>query len=108
VTAQKTRGYIALAVGGAVLATGAITGIVSFVETTNAKDSCTGDVCPGRLRTKLQTADTLAIVSNVALPLGVLGIGYGLFELLTVSEKPSPVQVQIRAQGAYATWRGHL
>jgi hypothetical protein len=106
-TAQKTRGYVALAVGGAVLATGAITGVVSLVETSNAKDSCAGDVCPGRLRGKLETADTLATISNVALPLGLLGIGYGLFELLTVSE-PTPVQVQVSAQGAYATWRGHL
>jgi hypothetical protein len=106
-TAKRTRGYIALAVGGAVLATGAITGIVSFVETSNAKDSCVADVCPGRLRGKLETADALATVSNVALPLGLLGIGYGLFELLTVSE-PTPVQVQVSAQGAYAMWRGHL
>jgi hypothetical protein len=106
-TAKKTRGYIALAVGGAVLATGAITGVVSLVETSNAKDSCLGDVCPGRLRGKLHTADTLATISNVALPLGLLGIGYGLFELLTVSES-TPVQVQVSTQGAYATWRGHL
>jgi hypothetical protein len=107
-TAQKTRGYVALAVGGAVLAGGAVAGIVSFVETSNAKDSCTADLCPSRLRTKLETADTLAVIANIALPLGVLGIGYGLFELFTASEKPSPVQVQISAEGAYATWRGSL
>lgn len=105
--AQRTRAYVALAVGGAVIGAGAITGLVSFIETSNAKDSCEGEVCPSRLRGKLQTADTLANVSNIALPLGVLGVAYGLYELLTISE-PSPVQLQVGATGAYASWRGHL
>jgi hypothetical protein len=107
VTAQRTRGYIALGVSGAALATGIIAGMVSFIATSNAKPKCVDDVCPRELRSKLDTADTLANVANIALPIGLLGAAYGAYELLTISES-SGLQVQIDSRGAYAGWRGRL
>jgi hypothetical protein len=112
--AQRVRGYVALAIGGGVMTLGAITGVMSFTETSNAKRDCPGDVCPDRLRDSLETADTLANVANVALPLGLLGVAYGMYELLTLPERPEPkpaqsqLSLQIDARGAYATLRGAL
>jgi hypothetical protein len=101
------RGYIALGVSGAAVATGIVAGMVSFITTSNAKPKCVDDLCPRELRSKLETADTLANVANVALPIGLLVAAYGAYELLTISE-PSGLQVQVDSHGAYAAWRGRL
>jgi hypothetical protein len=107
VRAQRARGYLALGLGAAVVATGLIAGVVSLVQTSNAKSECVSDVCPDRLRNRLETADTLATLSNIAVPVGLLGAAYGIYELVTISEPPR-LQVRVAPHGAYASWRGHL
>jgi len=107
VRAQRARGYLALGLGAAVVATGLIVGVVSLVQTSNAKSECVSDVCPDGLRNRLETADTLATIANITVPIGLLGAAYGIYELLTISE-PSGLQVQVAARGVYASWRGHL
>jgi hypothetical protein len=112
--AQRTRGYIAVAAGAAVATAGAIAGVLSFTETSNAKRDCPNDACPDRLRGPLETADTLANIANVALPIGLLGLAYGMIELLTLpaepeaSRAPSGLSLQIDGRGAYAALRGTL
>ena len=105
--AQRTRGYIGLVVGGTALVAGTITGVMSFSETSNAKRNCPDNICPDRLRDTLETADTMANVANVLLPIGLLGVAYGMFELLTLPDEPEPaVSFSIGAGGA--TLRGKL
>lgn len=105
--AQRTRGYIGLVVGGTALVAGTITGVMSFTETSNAKRNCPDTICPDRLRDTLETADTMANVANVLLPIGLLGVAYGMFELLTLPDEPEPaVSFSIGAGGA--TLRGKL
>jgi hypothetical protein len=108
----RMRGYIGLAAGGAVFATGVAAGAVSFAQTANAKDECAGEICPSRVRSKLETADTLANISNITIPLGLLGIAYGVYELVTASsnapEEQGHLDVSVDQFGAYATYRGKL
>jgi hypothetical protein len=80
--AGRTRGYIALAAGGAVLAAGVVTGIVSATKTASIRDRCDGLQCPASVRADVDTANALANITNVAIPLGLLGLGYGVLELL--------------------------
>jgi hypothetical protein len=113
--AGRLRGYIGLGVGGAVFTAGAITGIMSLVQTHDVKRECTGDMCPVSAKQRLDRANTLANVANVAIPLGLIGIAYGVYELLTLpaaepasASARSDFQVQVSARGAYAVWQGTL
>lgn len=110
--AQRLRAIIALSVGGAALATGVVAGVASMAETGNAKAHCPDGACPPTVWEDVQTANTLANVANVSIPIGLLAIGYGLFELFTLqpsapTERPS-VALSIEPGGASATWRGAL
>jgi hypothetical protein len=82
-TAGRTRGYVALGTGGAVLLAGVATGIAAVSLSEDAKDQCSGRRCPPSAEPAIDRANTLANVSNITLVLGALGIAYGLFELLT-------------------------
>jgi hypothetical protein len=108
--AGRTRGYIGLAAGGAVLIAGAVAGIVSLTSVSDVRDQCQHNVCPASARSRIDTADTLGTLANIALPLGALGIGYGLFELLThaevATERSKAVSVQVTPFGV--SMRGAL
>jgi hypothetical protein len=110
--AKRTRGYIAVIAGGVVFVGGAVSGILSITETSTAKRECAGDRCPLHLRNRLETADTLANIANVTMPLGVLGVAYGVYELLTVPDekesRATRLDLQIGARGVLATLRGAL
>jgi hypothetical protein len=108
-TAGRTRGYVALGTGGAVLLAGVVTGIVAVGLSEDAKEHCSGQRCPPSAEPAIDRANTLANVSNVTLALGALGVGYGLFELFThLSDEPkaarrsgptfalSPISVSMR------------
>jgi hypothetical protein len=83
----RVRGFVGLGVGGLSLAVGLITGAVSWNQTSELKRHCdSGHPCPAALSSDLQTANTLGHVANVSVPLGLIGIAYGLYELLTLPE----------------------
>lgn len=69
-------GITGVAVGGAGLVLGAITGSMSLAQTNTIKDSCTGNICPPVLKdgsstqSALSNARTLAAVSDVAFVAG--------------------------------------
>jgi hypothetical protein len=92
----RTRGFVAIALAGAVLAAGATTGIVSAFSAANIRDTCNGNACPASLRDRVEVANTLANLTNVLLPVGALGLGYGLFEVFTHPyEEPPPSALQV-------------
>lgn len=91
--AGRTRGYVAIGTGGAVLLAGIITGIAAVSLSEDAKAACSGRRCPPSAEPAIDRANTLANVSNVTLPLGALGVGYGVFELLTqLRDEPQPAR----------------
>jgi hypothetical protein len=98
--AHRTRAYVAFAAGGAILVTGAVAGIMSLSQASDIRAQCDNNVCPESLRGRAASADTLATISNVTLPLGVLGIGYGIVELLlqpSADRAPTAQTPQLRA-----------
>ena len=108
----KVRAAIALSVGGVALATGVVTGLMSLSKISAIKEDCDGTRCPPSKKSDKASANTLANVANVTIPLGVIGIAYGLFELFTLPSareaeaKQSRVQIELTGLGAVV--RGSL
>jgi len=82
-SAGRTRGYIGLIAGGVILAGGVTAGIISANKTSSIRKRCGGYACSAEERSDLESAYRWANIANVGIPVGVIGIGYGVFELLT-------------------------
>jgi hypothetical protein len=112
VSAARTRGVIGLSVGGAALVLGTVTGIMSLSSASGLKEACEDNTCPQSQRGELSTANTLANVANISLPLGLIGVGYGLFELLTLPSAPASSEhasaLRVEFTGLGANVRGDL
>ncbi|HTU59384.1 MAG TPA: hypothetical protein VMF89_13135, partial [Polyangiales bacterium] len=104
--AGRIRSIVGFSVGGAALLAGAATGVISLMQVNDLKARCPNDRCAPADRNELETAITLGNVSNVALPIGVLGLAWGLYELLTLPSAPSmpqaaaPLRFELTATGA--------
>jgi hypothetical protein len=86
VAAAKTRAIVGLSLGGALLLGGAAAGIASAIKTTRLRDRCDDGYCGEARLGALSTANTLANIANIAIPVGALMIGYALYELLTAHD----------------------
>jgi hypothetical protein len=75
--------YVGFGVGAAGLALGSVTGILSLSKASSAKDHCQGNACSEAAREDIDGSKTLANVSNVAFAVGVVGIGAGIYGLLS-------------------------
>jgi hypothetical protein len=75
---------------GALLLTGSVAGIVAVSKVSRIKDECPAHQCDATQRGALASSDTLANVANVTIPLGLLGIAYGVYEWLTLPNAPEP------------------
>ena len=67
--------------GGVLVAAGAVTGGVSFARAHALADACDAHTS-GCTASRKSTANALAWVSNITLPLGVVGLGLGVVGLL--------------------------
>lgn len=94
-SAGKTRALIGLSAGGVLLLAGAATGLASIVRTSRIAPNCDGGFCGEGNRGALLTANTLANIANITLPLGVLGISYAVYEFLRL-ERAAPADEQAR------------
>ena len=109
--AARLRGVIGLGIGGAALIAGTVTGIMTLSMGADVKESCMSNLCDPSQRGTLSTANTLANVSNITLPIGIIGIAYGLYELLTMPSAPAKERasgVQLQFTGTGAVLRGSL
>jgi hypothetical protein len=96
-SAGRTRAYIGFAAGGALLITGAVTGILSLAKASDVRSRCVNNVCPESARADAASADSLGTIANITLPLGALGIGYGVVELLLQSAPETQDKPEVRA-----------
>ena len=88
---SRTSMWIAFGVGAAGVATGSVTGFMSLSKTDHAKESCDGNRCPEAVEKDIESAKTLATVSNVGFAVGVLGAGIGVWQLFaSSSDAPRP------------------
>jgi hypothetical protein len=99
-TSGRVRGLIGLSMGGASLAVGIVTGVLSWSQTSDIKPHCDSDhACDAAQRDALQRANTLGNVANILVPVGVIGIAYGLYELLTLpAAAPSRSSAALRLE----------
>ncbi len=86
-SAQKTIGWVAIGVGGAALAAGAVTGFMAIGKHSTLKDSCTlgtsGTDCPASSQSDLDSFHTLGTVSTIGFIAGGVGLAAGTVLLLT-------------------------
>lgn len=101
--AGRLRGMIGLGVGGASFVAGTLTGVMALSMGSDVKGHCDNNLCDPSQRDSLSTANTLANISNITLPIGLVGIAYGLYELLTL---PSAQPAAERASGTHFEFTG--
>jgi hypothetical protein len=111
----RFRGYLALSVGVAVLGAGVVSGLISWVKTSDLERQCHAGVCPDSAASGLRSANGFANVANVAVPLGLVAIGYSVYSLIDAHARQRPaaaaashLQLRASATGAYASWSGTL
>lgn len=80
---SNTAAYVALGVGGAGLLVGGITGFLALGKKSDLE--CDGTHCPPSEKDKLDSAKSMAMVSNVGFGVGIVGVGLGVVLLLTNS-----------------------
>jgi hypothetical protein len=76
--------YAGFGVGAAGLVVGSVTGILSLSKAASAKDEhCRDNLCSEAARDDIDASKTLATVSNVAFAVGAVGVGVGVYGLLS-------------------------
>jgi len=81
--AVPTYAWAGLGVGAAGLVTGAITGLMAMSKTNDVKANCVGDSCLKSSQGDIDSAKTLALVSNIGFACMIVGGGVGLYGILT-------------------------
>jgi hypothetical protein len=80
---QRTLGFVALGVGGAGLALGAVTGILAIGKHGSLSDACKDGVCPPSSQGDLDGYHTVGTLSTIGFIAGGVGLGAGVVLLLT-------------------------
>lgn len=74
---------IGFSLAGVGVAVGAITGAMSSAKTSDIKETCDGNRCPGEAQADIDSASTLALISNIGFGVGIAGLGIGIYGLLS-------------------------
>jgi hypothetical protein len=90
--------YVGFGIGGAGLLLGAITGGLALGKWGEISDSCVDDVCPPGSQDTIDSANTLANVSNVGFVIGALGVGVGVVGLVLSGSDDSGDNLVARVQ----------
>jgi len=104
-SALATWGWVGVGVGGAVLIGGAITGGMAMSANGDINDHCPDGKCPPAYHDDVDRRDTLALVTNVLLPLGAAIAATGAVLLIvdatSGSEQPAKAaSMQLAPVGA--------
>jgi hypothetical protein len=86
---RRTLGVGALAIGGAGLLTGVVTGIMTASAASTYKEHCFERICDAEGADAASRGKTLEVVSPIAFVVGALGAGAGTYLLLTSKRAPS-------------------
>jgi hypothetical protein len=91
---RRTWLWLSVGVAAAGLAAGGVTGIWSLLKTRSIKkDQCGGDNgCPASAKSDIDSATLLANVSNVALAVGAVGVGVGVWQFFATRKNTSEEQ----------------
>ena len=88
---RTTLGIVALGVGGAGLALGAVTGLLALGKHADLEAACPDGRCPDDQQGDLDSYHTLGTLSTIGFIAGGVGVGAGAFLILTAPD-PAPKQ----------------
>jgi hypothetical protein len=97
---HATWGYVGLAVGGAGLAAGIVTGAILYDRKTTLDEECLDGRCPPSEKDQVDRFNRLRPIPTIGFGVGLLGVGTGLILLLTAPDE------EPRAQRGVQTWVG--
>jgi hypothetical protein len=95
----RTLMWVGFGVGGAAVVTGAVTGVASLSATNRAKELCEDTRCPPEAQDDINSGTTLANISNVAFAVGAVGLGVGVWQLISTGKASSNQSAAARAAG---------
>jgi hypothetical protein len=95
--AQKTLGITSLALGGAALAAGAITGVVAVNKKSSfdSNPACKSDMCPSSLQGEVDSYNQMRLISSISLLAGGILVGTGGILLLTLPKSEERVSLRV-------------
>jgi hypothetical protein len=79
--------YIGFGMGAVGIGVGSVTGLMSLSKASAAEEDCQDNKCPPSAQDDIDSSKTLANISNVGFAVGLVGIGVGIYGLL--SSKPA-------------------
>jgi len=84
-TAHRTQRitYAGFGVGAAGFVVGSATGLLTLSKASSIKNDCNGNQCPASREDDGDSANTLATISNVSFGIAAIGVGVGLYGLLS-------------------------
>jgi hypothetical protein len=82
-SATRTVGWIGFGVGGAGLIVGGVAGVLALGKASTVKDGCPNQICPPSHHDDLDAAKRWSTISNVGFGVAVLGLGVGLWGVLS-------------------------
>jgi hypothetical protein len=95
----RIRAWIGLSVGAASLAVGVVTGYLSWTLTADIMRFCGSDYrCDPSQASAMRRANTLALLADITVPLGLVGLAYGAYEWLTLPAPPEAMHARVRLQ----------
>ncbi|MCA9647402.1 MAG: hypothetical protein KC492_42220, partial [Myxococcales bacterium] len=79
---SNTLAIVGFTLAGVGVVVGGVTGIMSATKTSDIKNDCEGNRCPTDSQSDIDSAKTLATVSNIGFGVGILGLGVGVLGLV--------------------------
>jgi hypothetical protein len=79
----RTWGYVSLGLGGVGLALGTVFGVSAMGKKSDLEKVCSGGRCPPSAQSGIDSMNTSATLSTVGFAVGIVGVGFGTYLLLT-------------------------
>lgn len=97
---SRLPAYLAFGAGAVSLGVGAAFGLAALSAKSDLDAACRNEICPRSEQNSLGSVKTLATVSTIGFVAGVVGLGAGVYFLLTGRAAPAPATATVR------TWIG--
>jgi hypothetical protein len=84
--------WVGFGVGGAAIIVGGVTGILALGKDSTVKSNCPNQICPPAFHDDLNSAKTFSTISTVSFGVGLIGIGVGVWGLISTSSSAAAVK----------------
>ena len=102
---QRTAGWVMAGAGGGALFTGSVLGIAALANSSASNQACTGNVCAdASALAQYETAQALAIATDVLLSVGAIVLGTAIALVLTTPHGSGPSLARVARSARGASW----